>query len=41
MGRARRLASPVNVVVIGVVATAPIISRDPVPEFPKSRTSPG
>src|SRR6185437_14552260 len=36
MGRERKLASPVKLTVTGVVATAPIIRREPVPELPKS-----
>ena len=38
MGRELRLASPVNVAVIGDVAMAPIINRTPVPELPQSIT---
>ena len=38
MGRELRLASPVKVAVIGVVAMAPMISRTPVPELPQSMT---
>jgi hypothetical protein len=36
-----RLASPVKVAVIGVVAIVPMISRTPVPELPQSITSAG
>ena len=36
IGRERRLASPSNVAVIGQPATAPMASRQPVPELPKS-----
>ena len=41
IGRRDKLASPVNVTLIGVVATAPMISRTPVPELPQSITSAG
>jgi len=41
IGRPRSEASPVNTAVIGVVAMAPITSREPVPELPKSSTSDG
>src|ERR1700679_819033 len=41
IGRERKLASPVKVAVMGVVATAPIIRREPVPELPKSSAAPG
>src|SRR5579871_2143396 len=37
MGRLRSEASPSKVAVIGHPATAPITSRQPVPELPKSR----
>ncbi len=36
IGRLRREASPSNVAVTGEPATAPIASRTPVPELPKS-----
>src|SRR5579871_5529284 len=41
MGRDLRLASPVNTAVMGVVAIAPITSREPVPELPKSSSDLG
>src|SRR3954465_1934540 len=41
MGRERKLASPVKVALIGVVAIAPITRREPVPELPKSSADPG
>ncbi len=41
IGRLRRLASPVKVAAIGVVAMAPITSREPVPELPKSSVASG
>ena len=41
IGRVRRLASPSNVAVIGQPATAPITSRQPVPELPKSSAAAG
>ncbi len=41
IGRLRRLASPSKVAVIGQPATAPITSRQPVPELPKSSTPAG
>src|SRR4051812_4870472 len=41
IGRLRKLASPVNVALIGMPATAPITSREPVPELPKSRGDAG
>ena len=41
IGRRLSEASPVKTVVIGVVATAPIVRRTPVPELPKSSTSGG
>ena len=41
IGRRERLASPVKVAVIGVVAMAPMISRTPVPELPQSITPAG
>ena len=39
--RPRSDASPVNTALIAVVATAPIMRREPVPLLPKSRTSSG
>src|SRR5579871_6687249 len=41
IGRARKLASPVNTAVMGVVAIAPMTSREPVPELPKSSSDLG
>ena len=41
IGRRDRLASPVNVATIGVVAIAPMMSRTPVPELPQSITPAG
>ena len=41
IGRVRRLASPSKVAVIGQPATAPMTSRQPVPELPKSSTASG
>ena len=41
IGRVRRLASPSNVTVIGQPATAPMASRQPVPELPKSSAAEG
>ena len=41
IGRPRRLASPVKVAVMSVVAIAPMTSRTPVPELPWSITSSG
>ena len=41
IGRLRRLASPSKVAVIGQPATAPMTSRQPVAELPKSSTSRG
>ena len=41
IGRVRRLASPSKVAVIGQPATAPIASRQPVPELPKSSAAAG
>ena len=41
IGRVRRLASPSKVAVIGQPATAPITSRQPVPELPKSSAARG
>src|SRR5581483_4801718 len=41
MGRDRKLASPVKLTVTCVVATAPIIRREPVPELPKSSADGG
>src|SRR5579859_464969 len=41
MGRERKLASPVNTAAMGVVAIAPITSREPVPELPKSSSALG
>ena len=41
IGRLRSEASPSNVAVIGQPATAPSISRQPVPELPKSRRAAG
>ena len=41
IGRRLSDASPVKIVVIGVVATAPMVRRTPVPELPKSSTSDG
>ena len=41
MGRPRRLASPVKVAVMSVVAMAPMTRRTPVPELPWSMTSSG
>ena len=38
MGREFSEASPVKVTEIGQVATAPMISRTPVPELPQSIT---
>jgi hypothetical protein len=41
MGRDLRLASPVNVAVMGHVAIDPMIRRTPVPELPQSMTPDG
>src|SRR3954464_9051336 len=41
MGRERKLASPVKVALMGVVAIAPITRREPVPELPKSSSDLG
>ena len=41
IGRVRRLASPSKIAVIGQPATAPITSRQPVPELPKSSAAAG
>ena len=41
IGRLRRLASPVKVAVMSVVAIAPITSRTPVPALPWSMTFAG
>ena len=41
IGRERKESSPVNTALTGVVETAPMASRTPVPELPKSSTFDG